>query len=88
MADTDAHNVAQDIKIEHLEQRVEKIESLAITLAENQQQAQLALTELSASVKAQNELVTEAWKGIRKGAPILLGVLLAALGLGNQAGVM
>lgn len=88
MAQEDAHNVAQDIKIEHLEQRMDKIETLAITLAENQQQAQVALAELSSSVKAQNELVTEAWRGIRKGAPILLGVLLAALGLGNQAGVM
>ena len=88
MAETDAHNVAQDIKIEHLEQRMDKIESLTITLAENQQQAQVALTELSASVKAQNELVTEAWRGIRKGAPVLLAILLGALGLGSQAGVM
>jgi len=88
MAETDAHNVAQDIKIEHLEQRMDKIETLAITLAENQQQAQVALTELSASVKAQNELVTEAWRGIRKGAPVLLAILLGALGLGSQAGVM
>lgn len=88
MAENDAHNVAQDIKIEHLEQRMDKIETLAITLAENQQQAQVALTELSASVKAQNELVSEAWRGIRKGAPVLLAILLGALGLGSQAGVM
>ena len=88
MAENDAHNVKQDLKIEHLEERVDRIENLAVTLAENQQTAQIALTELSASVKAQNELVTEAWRGIRKGAPILLAVLLAALGLGNQTGVM
>ena len=75
MAESDAHNVKQDLKIEHLEERVDRIENLAVTLAENQQ-------------TAQNELVTEAWRGIRKGAPILLAVLLAALGLGNQTGVM
>jgi len=85
---SEVKDVEHDMRLDSLEQRVDRLETLSITLAENQSQAQLALTELSVSVKAQNELVTEAWRGIKRGAPILLGILLAALGLGNQTGVM
>jgi len=81
-------DVEHDMRLDSLENRVDRLETLSITLAENQSQAQLALTELSVSVKAQNELVGEAWKGIKRGAPILMGILLAALGLGNKTGVM
>ena len=85
---SEVKDVEHDMRLDSLEQRVDRLENLSITLAENQSQAQLALTELSVSVKAQNELVGEAWTGIKRGAPVLMGILLAALGLGNKTGVM
>lgn len=85
---SEINDVQHSLRLDSLESRMDKLETLTITLAENQNQAQESLIRLSASVETTNALVGEAWSGIKKGAPILMGLFLAALGLGNQAGVM
>ena len=81
-------NTQQNARIDSLEHRVDRLETLSLTLAENQHQAQESLIRLSASVETTNVLVGEAWGGIKKGAPILMTIFLAVLGLGSRSGVM
>jgi uncharacterized coiled-coil protein SlyX len=50
MAETDTHNVVQDLKIENLEERIVKNESLIDKLAEGQIAMQQSMTEINTTL--------------------------------------
>lgn len=88
ISDIKVKDAKQDGRLTNLEQRVERLENLSLTLAENQQQAQESLIKLSTSVEQTNELLKGGMSMAKKGLPMLAAVFLAALGVGSQAGVM
>ncbi len=50
MAETDTHNVVQDLKIENLEERIVKNETLIDKLAEGQIAMQQSMTEINTTL--------------------------------------
>lgn len=79
MAQEDAHNVRQDLKIENLETRIEKNESLIDKLAEGQIALQSSMIEMNTTM---NMLLK-----MSKPALIVLIGILGALGI-DVSGVM
>ena len=79
MAQEDAHNVRQDMKIENLETRIEKNESLIDKLAEGQIALQSSMIEMNTTM---NMLLK-----MSKPALIVLIGILGALGI-DVSGVM
>lgn len=79
MAETDTHNVVQDLKIENLEERVIKNESLIDKLAEGQIALQQSMIEMNTTL---NMLLK-----LGKPALILLAGILGAIGI-DVSGMM
>lgn len=79
MAEQDAHNVRQDLKIENLETRIEKNENLIDKLAEGQIALQTSMVEMNTTL---NMLLK-----MSKPALIVLVGILGALGI-DVSGVM
>lgn len=79
MAEEDAHNVRQDLKIENLETRIEKNETLIDKLAEGQIALQSSMIEMNTTM---NMLLK-----MSKPALIVLIGILGALGI-DVSGVM
>ena len=73
MAETDAHNVKQDMKIEYLEERIIKNEEVIQQLAEGQIAMQKSMTEINTTL---NLLLK-----MGKPALMLLAGVLAAMGI-------
>lgn len=73
MAETDAHNVKQDMKIEYLEERIIKNEEVISQLAEGQIAMQQSMTEINTTL---NLLLK-----MGKPALMLLAGVLAAMGI-------
>ncbi len=79
MAETDKHNVIQDMKIENLEERIVKNENLIDKLAEGQIAMQQSMTEINTTL---NMLLK-----MGKPALILISGILAAMGI-DMSGAM
>lgn len=79
MAETDTHNVVQDLKIENLEERIVKNENLIDKLAEGQIAMQQSMTEINTTL---NMLLK-----MGKPALILISGILAAMGI-DMSGAM
>ncbi len=73
MAETDAHNVKQDMKIDYLEERVIKNEEVIQALSEGQIAMQQSMTEINTTL---NLLLK-----MGKPALMLLAGVLAAMGI-------
>ena len=73
MAETDAHNVKQDMKIDYLEERVIKNEEVIQALSEGQIAMQKSMTEINTTL---NLLLK-----MGKPALMLLAGVLAAMGI-------
>ena len=73
MAETDAHNVKQDLKIDYLEERVIKNEEVIQALSEGQIAMQQSMTEINTTL---NLLLK-----MGKPALMLLAGVLAAMGI-------
>lgn len=79
MAEQDAHNVKQDMKIERLEERVIDNESVIKALADGQVAMQLSMAEMNVTL---NLLLK-----MGKPALILMTAILGAIGI-DVSGVM
>ena len=79
MAQEDAHNIRQDLKIENLETRIEKNENLIDKLAEGQIALQTSMVEM-------NTTLTMLLKMSKPALIVLIGIL-GALGI-DVSGVM
>mgnify|MGYP007072410477 CR=1 FL=1 len=79
MAEEDAHNVKQDMKIERLEERVIDNEAVIKALAEGQVAMQLSMAEMNTTL---NLLLK-----MGKPALILMTAILGAIGI-DVSGVM
>ena len=73
MAETDAHNVKQDMKIEYLEERIIKNEEVIQQLAEGQIAMQKSMTEINTTLNLLFKM--------GKPALMLLAGVLAAMGI-------
>ena len=73
MAETDAHNVKQDLKIDYLEERVIKNEEIIKALSDGQIAMQQSMTEINTTL---NLLLK-----MGKPALMLLAGVLAAVGI-------
>ena len=79
MAEQDAHNVKQDMKIERLEERVIDNETVIKALADGQVAMQLSMTEMNTTL---NLLLK-----MGKPALLLMTAILGAIGI-DVSGVM
>lgn len=79
MAETDAHNVKQDMKIDYLEERVIKNEEVIQALSEGQIAMQQSMVEINTTL---NLLLK-----MGKPALILMSAILGAIGI-DVSGVM
>jgi len=79
MAETDAHNVKQDMKIDYLEERIIKNEEIIQALSEGQIAMQQSMIEINTTL---NLLLK-----MGKPALILMSAILGAIGI-DVSGVM
>ena len=73
----------QDVRIEHIEERIDRHEMLLEKLTDNQLELSSRLTELATSIDTQNQLIGEGFNLMKR---VILGLLstLSAIMVGTQ----
>ena len=73
----------QDVRIEHIEDRIDRHEMLLEKLTDNQLELSSRLTELATSIDTQNQLIGEGFNLMKR---VILGLLstLSAIMVGTQ----
>ncbi len=73
----------QDVRLEHIEDRIDRHEMLLEKLTDNQLELSSRLTELATSIDTQNQLIGEGFNLMKR---VILGLLstLSAIMVGTQ----
>ena len=76
-------DLVQDVRIEHIEDRIDRHEMLLEKLTDNQLELSSRLTELASSIDTQNQLIGEGFNLMKR---VILGLLstLSAIMVGTQ----